>query len=181
MSPSTVYAAEPFPDHRQITKGIESTVISGIGTSNVSERRYEPILLIWHIGVDLKTYFPSLENKQGSLSVYFEPQVNPSYSPDQNIEFGLGVGIQYRYPFTESLSGYVLGSTGPHYISLVSSYQANGFIFSDTLGCGFYYFLQGNSALNLGYRFRHLSNASLAQPNNGINTNFITLGYAMFF
>ena len=45
----------------------------------------------------------------------------------------------------------------------------------------FYYFLSENSAMNIGYRWRHLSNAKLNMPNDGINTNFITFGYAAFF
>src|SRR3989304_4482082 len=115
------------------------------------------------------------------FSFFIETQFNPSHNPDENFEFGVTPGLQYRYPFTEKLSGYLLVSAGPHYMSLVTREQENGFIFSDTIGGGLYYFLKENFALNLGYRFRHMSNSGLAKPNDGINTNFITFGYAAFF
>ncbi|MCG6534266.1 MAG: acyloxyacyl hydrolase [Syntrophales bacterium LBB04] len=174
------YAADPG-EGRKITGDNESAFIGGIGTGTIQEGRYQPALLIWHVGFDLKKDFPGLTTHRGSLSAFFEPQFNPSHNPDNNFEFGIGVGIQYRYPLTEKIWGYLLGSIGPHYISLVTESQANGFIFSDTLGGGLYYFLSEGSAINIGYRFRHMSNAGLRYPNGGINTDILTVGYAIFF
>lgn len=180
LSFTQVNAAEP-QKHGQLKANIESVFISGIGTGNIPEGRYQPVLLIWHLGMDLKKYFPSLEKHRGSLSGFLETQFNPVVNPDDNFEFGISPGIQYRYPFTEKLAGYLLVSIGPHYLSLVTARQANGFAFSDMIGGGFYYSLTGSSAVTLGYRWRHLSNAGLTMPNDGINTHFITLGYAVFF
>ena len=162
-------------------KGMETGFIGGIGTGEIPEGHYQPLLIIWRWGLDLKRYFSGLENHRGSLSFFIETQFNPSHNPYDNFEFGISPGLQYRYPFTEKLSGYLLASVGPHYMSLVTRDQENGFIFSDAIGGGLYYFLNENFALNLGYRFRHMSNAGIATPNGGINTNFITLGYAAFF
>jgi lipid A 3-O-deacylase len=177
---AAVHASEPS-ERRSDGHFFESSFISGIGTGHIVEGHYQPLLLIWHMGADLKNYFPRLTKRRDSLFVFLEPQFNPSYHPNSNFELGIGVGIQYRYPVTERLSVFLLGSTGPHYISLITQNQANGFIFSNTIGCGLYYFLSGNSAINLGYRFRHLSNGGFAEPNDGINVNFITLGYTWFF
>jgi hypothetical protein len=85
------------------------------------------------------------------------------------------------YPFTDRLSIYIMGSVGPHYISIVTKDQANGFIFSDVIGTGLYYYLSKDSAINVGYRVRHLSNAGLAEPNGGIDTHFGVIGYSVFF
>jgi opacity protein-like surface antigen len=79
------------------------------------------------------------------------------------------------------VSVYIMGSVGPHYISVVSTRQANGFIWSDVIGGGFYFHLTNDSAINVGYRFRHLSNAHFATPNGGIDTNFVIVGYSVFF
>lgn len=181
LSFTQVNAAEPRKHSQIIKANIESAFISGIGTGNIPEGHYQPVLLIWHLGIDMKKYFPLLEKHRGSLSGFLETQFNPAVNPDDNFEFGISPGIQYRYPFAEKLAGYLLASIGPHYISLTTARQANGFIFSNTIGGGFYYSLSGNSAITLGYRLRHLSNAGLAEPNLGINTHFITLGYAVFF
>ena len=159
----------------------ESSWVGGFGTGKVSGENYENVLLIWHLGMDLKRYFPGLKNRKDSFSAFIEPQFNPSFRPDRYFELGIVVGIQYRYPVTERWSLYLQGSVGPHYISLQTENQANGFIFSDTAGGGFYYFLSENAAVNFSYRFRHLSNAGLAKPNGGINSQFVTVGYSRFF
>ncbi len=159
----------------------ESAFIIGIGTASIPEGKYQPLLMTWRIGRDLKKYFPRLGEIPGRFTAFLEPQLNPSHRPEDSIEFGIGIGVQYRYPFTERLAGYLSGSTGPHYMTLVTAEQARGFLFSNTLGAGLYYFMREDSALILGYRYRHLSNAGLVEPNGGINASFITLGYAVFF
>jgi lipid A 3-O-deacylase len=159
----------------------EMGFITGFGSSNIPEGSYRPILLIGHFGVDLKRYFSGLKNHSGTLSFFLEPQFNPVFSPQTDFELGIGVGLQYMYPLADKLSIYVLGSVGTHYISVVTIQQASGFIFSDVIGAGLYYYLTKKSAINAGYRLRHISNANLAEPNLGINTNFGVIGYSVFF
>jgi hypothetical protein len=158
----------------------EMAVITGFGTGNIPEGNYQPILLIGHFGINLKRYFRKLEDYRGTFSFFLEPQFNTVVNPTTDFEAGIGIGIQYLYPFTDKLSAYIMGSTGPHYISVVTKEQANGFLFSNAIGAGLYYYITNNSAINVGYRFRHLSNADLAMPNGGINTNFATIGYSVF-
>jgi lipid A 3-O-deacylase len=159
----------------------EMGFIAGFGNGSIPEGSYQPIFLIGHFGVDLKRYFSGLKNHSGTLSVFLEPQVNPVVNPRTDIELGIGVGLQYMHPVVGNLSAYALGSVGPHYISVVTTKQASGFIFADTVGAGFYYYLTKDSAINVGYRFRHMSNANLADPNGGIDTNSGVLGYSVFF
>jgi hypothetical protein len=159
----------------------ERGVITGLGFGHIPEGKYQPILLIVHLGIDLKKYYPALQNNRGCLSFYAEPQFNPVIDPRIDSECGVGLGIQYTYPFRNGFSAYIMGGIGPHYISVVTEKQANGFLWSDVIGTGFYYHLTKNSALNAGYRFRHLSNSSFAIPNGGINANIVIIGYAVFF
>jgi len=159
----------------------EMGVIAGYGSGNIPEGRYQPLLLIGHFGVDLKRVFSGLRDHKGTLSAFIEPQANPVFEPSANYEAGLGVGLQYSYPVYEPLSLYILGSTGPHYISVVTSKQANGFLFANTIGAGMYYHLSKDSALHVGYRYRHMSNADLAEPNGGIDTHMGVVGYSLFF
>jgi hypothetical protein len=158
----------------------ESSVITGFGTGNIAEGHYTPILFIWHVGMDTEKLFPKLKCR-GRLSLFLEPQFNFVTGPDTDFEVGMGIGIQYLYPFSERISAYILASTGPHYISVVTEDQANRFNFADLVGCGLYYFFSPHSAINVGYRFRHISNAGLAMPNDGIDTQFMTVGYSVFF
>ncbi len=178
-----VYAEETSPDPSSTQDRLftESGIVTGFGTGSITEGDYQPILLIWHLGIDLKKCFPELEKHKGKLSFYLEPQVNPVVNPKTDFECGIGLGLKYMYPVTDKLSPYIMGGVGPHYISVVTNDQANGFIFADTIGAGFYYFITENSAINLGYRFRHMSNAGLADPNSGIDTHSGTIGYSIFF
>ena len=159
----------------------ESGIIAGYGTGNVKEGNYEPVLLIWHLGCDLKRFIPELKNYSGTFSVYLEPQINPVFERETDLEFGVGVGLKYLHPFTEKISAYIFGSVGPHYITVQTTDQANGFIFSNTIGGGFSFFLTEKTALNLEYRLRHMSNAGLEDPNRGIDTHFGMIGYSVFF
>ena len=159
----------------------ESSVIVGYGTGDVEEGSYEPVLLIYRLGWNLKKFFPDLEKHTGTLSLYIEPQINPIFNRETDIEFGVGVGLKYMHPLTDSVGAYLFGSVGPHYISVKTSDQANGFIFSDTVGAGLSFFLTEKSAINVEYRLRHMSNAGIESPNGGINTHFGTIGYSVFF
>jgi hypothetical protein len=159
----------------------EMGFIAGFGSTTIIEGTYQPILLIGHFGVDMKRYFSGLKNHSGTLSVFLEPQFNPVFSPQTDIELGIGIGLQYMHPIVGNLSAYALGSVGPHYISVVTLQQASGFLFSDVIGAGLYYYLTKDSAINAGYRLRHLSNLNLKTPNLGINTNFGVIGYSVFF
>ncbi|MFA7464880.1 MAG: acyloxyacyl hydrolase [Syntrophales bacterium] len=159
----------------------ESGFITGMGTGSVTKGDYEPILLIWHLAADLKPHLRFLGNHRGTLSFICEPQINPAFNPDTDVEFGVGFGLKYMYPVTDRISPYVMGSVGPHFITVQDNDQATGFIFADTIGAGVYYHLTTKSAVHAGYRFRHMSNAGLKSPNSGINTHFGTIGYSVFF
>lgn len=159
----------------------ESGLITGFGTGTIEEGHYQTVLLIWHLGINMDRVFPSLKTHKGKLTFYIEPQVNPVVEPESDYEFGVGLGFQYQYPIMEKLSAYVLAGVGPHYISVVTDDQANGLTFSDTAGVGLYYHLNDRSAINVGYRFRHLSNAGIQKPNGGIESHFGVIGYSVFF
>ena len=159
----------------------EAGILAGYGSGNLPEGGYRPVLLIGHFGVDLRRCFSGLRDHRGTLSLFLEPQANPVFAPSTNYEVGIGVGLQYSYPVCEPLSLYVLGSVGPHFISVVTDKQANGFLFSDVLGAGLYYRLSKDAAIHAGYRFRHMSNADFAQPNGGIDTHMGIVGYSLFF
>ena len=114
-------------------------------------------------------------------SFFLKPKINPVLDPETGAEFGVSLGIKYRYPFNEKLSGYVLGPVGPHYITVETEDQADGFIFFNTIGTGLSFFLTETSAVNLEYRFRHISNASTHVPNGSIDSHIGAIGYSIFF
>lgn len=158
----------------------EAGLTIGFGNSDIREGKYEPYLLVFHLGTDLKPYLYCLEGHRGKLTIFIEPQINPVLNLSE-YEIGMGIGLKYMYPLNDKLSLFIMASVGPHYISVETADQARGFVFADSVGAGLYCFLDHNSGFNIGYRFRHLSNAGLEYPNCGINSNFGTIGYFYFF
>ncbi|MEA1970007.1 MAG: acyloxyacyl hydrolase [Thermodesulfobacteriota bacterium] len=160
----------------------ESGIVIGYGTGNVEEGKYEPVLMIWHIGFSLKE-LPSgqHEDRKDMISFYIEPQINPVTRPETDVEFGVGAGLKYMHHITNSLSAYLMASVGPHWVTINTESQARGFVFSSTIGLGISVFVTDKSAVTLGYRVRHLSNANFRKPNGGIDTCFGTIGYSVFF
>jgi len=85
--------------------------------------------------------------------------------------FDLGYGI---YPYIE-------GGLGALYTDLRGYSLGGHFSFMEMLGTGVTYFLNENIALNVGWRFRHISNAGLYKNNAGLNTDTIMGGVSYFF
>jgi hypothetical protein len=133
------------------------------------------------MGVDTKRWLSSLQEHRGTLSLFIEPQIDPSGTPRLNIEFGVGLGVKYSYPVTDTMSAYILGSVGPHYITLNTEDQAQGFLFADTVGVGFNVFLSRGTAIDIQYRYRHLSNAGIRSPNHGVGSNIGLIGFSLFY
>ena len=95
-------------------------------------------------------------------------------------EFGVHPGIVFLKNFWEDeLSIYAMVVIGPHYISGSLNRQVSGFIFSDNfiIGADFKLFKSWYFDLNVGYR--HISNANLKLPNDGIN-NILVNGGVMY-
>jgi hypothetical protein len=156
----------------------------GLSKTDIPEGNYRPILLIGHFG--LNPFKSRAKEIPGIISIFFEPQINPvmiktSGQANWTIEFGLNFGIQHLYSLTKKISVYEMISTGPHFMGAQTVTQTRGFIFSDNMGAGIYYFATEKVAINLGFRIRHISNADLMMPNHGINTYNFYFGLSKLF
>jgi hypothetical protein len=90
------------------------------------------------------------------------------------MEFGIDAGFVLRTPFLEEKMAYYLGATtGPFYASALPERQHAGFLFCDTGFTGITFRLSKNLRLDTRFSFRHLSNAGIVFPNQGVN-NFIS-------
>jgi Lipid A 3-O-deacylase (PagL) len=184
LSAGTACAADgnPTPVTTKETFFSELGFYAGAGYGEVIEGSYVPIFFMVHMGMDMKRWFPSLQSHRGKLSLFFEPQFGfTAMSQENGVEFGVGVGLKYAYPFWDSYSVYILGSVGPHVMSLKTEDQANGFIFNDTIGVGMEFKISPGSAINIECRLRHLSNAEIQKPNYGIENLIGLVGYTLYF
>jgi lipid A 3-O-deacylase len=117
----------------------------------------------------------------GMLEIIYEPTIGLIMEPDQNVEFGLPIFFRYAYPLTQKLYPYVEVGSGPYYYTLHTYEQSTQFNFISAGGAGLIYFLRDDLAVNAGYRRRHVSNASIKEPNGGIDADVITVGVSWYF
>jgi hypothetical protein len=183
VSPGAAMAAEAKGDGKGVGGSwfTEAGFIGGYGDASLDEGVYRTLLMMGHLAKDITHLIPVLKDHRGRFSFFLEPQFNYILKPAGEIEFGLGIGFQYAYPVTERISPYILVVSGPQVISIDSITQANGLNFSSAFGVGIYLSLTKDTALNLGYRHRHVSNAELNKPNEGIDSEIGLLGLSYFF
>ena len=142
-----------------------------------SEGLYQPILIKGLLGWNLGRT-GNIENKTGHFIWYLEPQINPVLVSGKlsELEFGCNFGFRFEKEIGEQDLLYWAIGTGPHFITQESRQQHPGYIFSDNFIFGWYHQLSGDYYSNLQYRFRHISNAGIYEPNLGIDNSFVGLG-----
>jgi opacity protein-like surface antigen len=75
-------------------------------------------------------------------------------------------------PYLEGGGGGILGAlAGTHE-------QATNANFLLMAGAGVSWFFSPHMALSVGYRFYHISNAGLGDPNSGLNYNYPFIGFS---
>lgn len=92
--------------------------------------------------------------------------------------FDLGVTPVFRIQPNGLVGPYVEAGIGVHLLSHSSigdRRMSTSFQFGDHVGLGYRFGAKG--AFDVGYRFQHLSNASIKRPNPGINFHQIRLQY----
>jgi lipid A 3-O-deacylase len=118
---------------------------------------------------------------EGLLELMVEPFIGMISSPEANVEFGVPVSLKYGFPLMEKLFPYVQVGMGPYYMSQHTYEQGGQFNLISLGGGGLIYFFQEHWALDAGYRWRHISNAGIEEPNAGIDAHEYTLGVSYYF
>jgi hypothetical protein len=104
-----------------------------------------------------------------------EPFVSFVSSPENNGEIGCVFFIKYAVPWRFPLKPYIRGGSGVILLTQETDELSTMFNFASQIGCGVSYALQ-NLKLSLEYRYRHISNADIKQPNSGIDDYIWLLG-----
>ncbi|KPK98864.1 MAG: hypothetical protein AMJ95_01945 [Omnitrophica WOR_2 bacterium SM23_72] len=144
---------------------------------------YRAFPFIMDFDFDLKPLMRKMNfNPSFLMQFQIEPYLAPIYSPGSNIELGVAFLLKFGFlPSTSKIQPYIKFGAGVSYMSLHTREQATQFNFIEPGALGVHYFLKKNTALTLEGRRRHLSNAGLEDPNGGINTYSVLLGYVHRF
>jgi hypothetical protein len=170
-----------------INKKNEVGLLGGysIADGEITEGKYKPVLFMPYAAWNLTKN----ENHIFTFSFQLTPQVNyaklnyksSEKKSSNEIEAGVNVGFRFNVRINKCITAYVMPSTGAYYISVNTIDQANGYIFELSPPVGLYIKLNEATALNLQYKYRHISNAGLKDPNFGIENQFAVVGISRFF
>ena len=181
---STAVWANDLPNKGTWSFGMQSgyTISADSGS-----RKIEKVPIHLRIGYTVfkgsKWFIP-----KGALEIATEPfgsivtkdsQGSALEKREASFEVGLMLPVlTYHFDLGIPLYPYIEGGLGVMYHDFQGYDLGGGFNFAEMVGGGLKYFLDDNMALNLGYRFRHASNASLYDENRGLNTHTFTAGFS---
>ncbi len=155
----------------------EVAVGSGYAWGEQGTFRAYPVYV--RLGFDINSVF-GMNPRQGTIQLAFEPFANAVAEPDKGVEAGLDVFLRYLHPLSRSVTVVSEIGSGPAYLGIDTPEQGrSGINFLTQIGIGTRIDMSEMLSLNLGYRFRHLSCAGLRQPNEGIDSNLLTLGLSV--
>jgi hypothetical protein len=133
-------------------------------------------------GFDLKPFTKKFGfEPKGLLEIVYEMHIGAIFAPKSNVEFAFPFFFKYAYPLTEKLYPFVEVGTGPYYMTLGTQEQSTKFNFVSAGGAGLMYFIREDLAVNAEFRYRHVSNSGIKQPNSGINAQAYLVGVSYFF
>jgi lipid A 3-O-deacylase len=97
--------------------------------------------------------------------------------------FGFTPKIKYTFVALNRIRPYAEFAGGPFWTDLAGKIpeESSRFNFVLTAGFGVSYFLTERAALNVGYRFHHISNAGTRYPNIGLNASLPFAGFSFYF
>jgi len=160
-----------------VLKGIE--VMTGFGWNKLkakSDFDSKPDYNMYPIVVDFDFNLKDLTKKIGInppslIEFQLEPYIAPVSSPSANVEVGnsfmLKVGL---LPETSKFQPFIKGGVGMVYMSTGTQEQGSKFNFIESGAVGAHFFFTKNTSLVTEFRYRHLSNCGIEEPNSGINT-----------
>jgi hypothetical protein len=101
------------------------------------------------------------------------------------VTHGVGFAPKIKYTFValDRIRPYAEFAGGPFWTDLAGKIpeESSRFNFVLMTGFGVSYFLTNQVALNVGYRFQHISNAGTQYPNLGLNASLPYGGFSFYF
>jgi len=165
-----------------ILKGVE--ILSGFGAAKLEQQGdYHLVPFFADFDFDLKSLIEKKGiNYPGMLQFIIEPFSSYVFNPHNNLEVGNNFAIKIGLvPDNWSIQPYFKGGVGFMYLTQHFREQGTQFNFNEFAGFGLHYFFTKKLAMTLEYRYRHLSNAGIKQPNHGVGTNIGLCGVSYFF
>ncbi len=134
----------------------------------------DPDIEIYRVGIKKDFWTEWFETRVGYVSGYFELSYNHWEYNDQDIN-GVALSPVFVYYFGDKNNAfrpYIEGGIGVTYIddtTIADRDMSTNFQFEDRIGAGIRW-----EFIDLNFRYMHYSNASIKQPNHGIDIFMFT-------
>jgi opacity protein-like surface antigen len=118
---------------------------------------------------------------RGNWEVLGELFGGAQFNPNHRYLFGLSALLRYNFATGSRWVPFFDGGAGISYTNIREPDLSTRFQFNVQFGAGTHYFVRRDLALTLQYRWLHLSNAGIEEPNEGTNTQMFLVGTSWFF
>lgn len=120
---------------------------------------------------------------RGQISLGAEMVYIQFHEPILTHGVGFAPKIKYTFVALDRIRPYAEFAGGPFWTDLAGKIpeESSQFNFVLMAGFGASYFLTDQVALNIGYRFQHISNAGTQYPNLGLNASLPYGGFSFYF
>jgi hypothetical protein len=179
------YATEPVP---QITVGTQEVGLS-VGyllpwrlTQNHTTKQQGPAFMpSWMM--TLTDPIGGDSWYRGQVSIGMEAVYIQFQEPVLTHGVGFTPKIKYTFVASNRIRPYVEFAGGPFWTDLGNEIpeESSELNFILTAGVGISFFVSSQAAINIGYRFHHISNAGTSYPNYGINSSLPFGGFSYYF
>jgi hypothetical protein len=181
---SPIYAAEPTP---KITVGTQEVGLSvgyllphRLTQDHTTKQEGIVFMPSW-----MMTLSDPIGNSwyRGQVSLGAEMVYIQFQEPFVTHGVGFTPKIKYAFVALDRIRPYAEFAGGPFWTDLTGKIpeESGQFNFVLSAGFGVSYFLTDQAALNIGYRFQHISNGGTQYPNIGLNASLPYGGFSFFF
>jgi lipid A 3-O-deacylase len=184
MTASSAYAAEGSP---VITFGTQEVGLTAgymlphrLTTDHTTKQQGPAFMPSWMMTIT----DPVGEGwNRGQVSVGAEVVYIQFREPVLTHGIGFTPKIKYSFVALDQVRPYVEFAGGPFWTDLGGRIpeESSRFNFVLTAGFGLSWFITPQTALNVGYRFHHISNAGTRYPNLGLNASLPFGGFSFYF
>lgn len=117
---------------------------------------------------------------KGTLEFLLEPIAMFQFEPKKRYAVGLSALFRYNFWTGSKVTPFFDAGAGIIQTDFGLPEQGSNFNFQPQAGAGLHILLNRGTALTFQYRFHHISNASTADPNSGINSSLFLAGISFF-
>lgn len=162
----------------------EFGILTGYGISHIgfgkTRHQIQTLDFIPRIGFFLSDEIGKGSWYQGRHAVVLELPYHLAFDHGgRSMVGGYALG-QWRFTGLDKLAPYVLAGGGPLFVDLGLPTMGTRLCFSYQGGTGVQYIIDKTMALNMEYRYHHISNAGTASPNEPLNSTKILVGVSFY-